>query len=97
MITFPQDDVFAICWSSSSSCSASPHVQFLHALRFTAPSDTPHASTTDTHTQQPLTHTFIVVLAARGWIKINAILNNTIKKLYNVKILEIIRWDVKYI
>ena len=25
------------------------------------------------------THTFIVVLAARDWIKINAILNNTIK------------------
>jgi len=33
---------------------------------------------------------FIVVLAARGWIKINAILNNT---LYNVKILEIIVCD----
>jgi len=29
-----------------------------------------------THTH---THTFIVVLAARGWIKINTILNNTVK------------------
>jgi len=31
------------------------------------------------HSSFTHTHMFIVVLAARGWIKINAILNNTIK------------------